>query len=368
MEMVRETKVGRGDESAKRRRKEGGSSGRIDEESATTEQILEVEEENISEDEQGNWTDIDREVSMGKVLTEDEEMDKYRRGVEYILGGEFGCFEQETTVSSMLTTHKAIQNASTATALQLYSIKVEETKLVWPLHVYGMVAARDPVDRNRNILFNRKRDNCQILTEDDPYLLLTGPSRAIVFLDPVDFEIDLKVKGGVEDKERLIHQVYTFNGTTGADGPRCSNENCTIHLHFKVLDETVQATIIGAQIIRGSWPRGYAGQIACSNASSHDEVVLLDFPAGSNPPVARDGTLELSRRVVSVDVHKDMVVCVKAYPVCGGLKQTIVSGDVMFTPQQCGITEGICDLGGNCQVEFKIAWSLLVVANWLLPS
>jgi hypothetical protein len=66
----------------------------------------------------------------------------------------------------MLTTHKAIQNASTASALQLYSIKVEETKLVWPLHVYGMVAARDPVDRNRNILFNRKRDNCQILTEE----------------------------------------------------------------------------------------------------------------------------------------------------------------------------------------------------------
>jgi hypothetical protein len=96
MEMVRETKVGRGDESAKRRRMEGGSSGRIDEESATTEQNLEVEEENISEDEQGNWADIDREVSMGKVLTEDEEMDKYRRGLEYILGGEFGCFEQES--------------------------------------------------------------------------------------------------------------------------------------------------------------------------------------------------------------------------------------------------------------------------------
>jgi hypothetical protein len=189
-----------------------------------------------------------------------------------------------------------------------------------------------------------------------------------VFLDPVDFEIDLKVKGGVEDKERLIHQVYTFNGTTGADGPRCSNENCTIHLHFKELDETVQATIIGAQIIRGSWPSGYAGQIACSNASSHDEVVLLDFPAGSNPPVARDGTLELSRRVVSVDVHKNMKFTARVYSLAGGRKITLGEGVQVLKPGQCGITEKECDLGGKCVIKIKVAWSLLVVANWLLPS
>ncbi|KAK1664085.1 hypothetical protein QYE76_052244 [Lolium multiflorum] len=335
-----------GAEPAKHRSTEGNSACKIDDESATTEEFL--EEKNISEDEEDNWADIDREVSMGKVLTEDEEMDN----------------------DSELHAHYTQSHpTSTASALQLYSIKVEETKLVWPLHVYGMVAARDPVDRNRNILFNRKRDNCQILTEDDPYLLLTGPSRAIVFLDPVDFEIDLKVKGGVEDKERLIHQVYTFNGTTGPDGPRCSNDNCTVYLHFQEIVETVQATVTSVQIIRGSWPSGLAGKVVCRDVSSHEEVLLLDFPDGSNPPVVdRDGNLDLSRRVVSVDVHKDMLVCVKAYPVCGGLKQTVGSGDVMFTPQRCGITEGICDLGVNCQVEFRIAWSLLVVANWLLPS
>jgi hypothetical protein len=189
-----------------------------------------------------------------------------------------------------------------------------------------------------------------------------------VFLDPVDFEIDLKVKGGSEDNERLIHQVYRYNGTAGSDGTRCSNDNCTIYLHFKEILETVQATVMSVQIIRGSWPSGFAGEVVCRDISSHEEVVLLNFRDGSDPPVDRDGNLDLSRRVVSVDVHKDMMVSLRGYSVCGDLKGTIVSGDVMFTPHRCGITEGNCDLGGNCQVRFTIAWSLLVVANWLLPS
>ena len=54
--------------------------------------------------------------------------------------------------------------------LQIYSIKIatihESSGLSWPLRVYGVIAARDEVDRNRNILFYRKRDNCQILTQE----------------------------------------------------------------------------------------------------------------------------------------------------------------------------------------------------------
>jgi hypothetical protein len=59
--------------------------------------------------------------------------------------------------------------ASTGRTLQFYSIKVAEIKkalgLTWPLDVYGVVAARDNVDRNRNIIFLRGRDDCQTLTQ-----------------------------------------------------------------------------------------------------------------------------------------------------------------------------------------------------------
>uniref|UniRef100_A0A453DK87 DUF6598 domain-containing protein n=1 Tax=Aegilops tauschii subsp. strangulata TaxID=200361 RepID=A0A453DK87_AEGTS len=52
-------------------------------------------------------------------------------------------------------------------ALQIYSFKIFDLddSLKWPLYVYGVVAARDAVDGNHNLLFSRSRTNCQLLTE-----------------------------------------------------------------------------------------------------------------------------------------------------------------------------------------------------------
>ena len=99
-------------------------------------------------------------------------------------------------------------------------------------------------------------------------MLLTGPSRAIVFLDPVVFEIDLKVKGESEDKETLIHQNYWYNCTFNSRDRICSNKLCKINLNFMELARTVQATITSVQIIRGSWPIFSAGQVFCHDGLS----------------------------------------------------------------------------------------------------
>lgn len=52
-------------------------------------------------------------------------------------------------------------------ALQIYSFKIFDLNdnLKWPLYVYGVVADRDAVDCNRNLLFSRSRANCQVVTE-----------------------------------------------------------------------------------------------------------------------------------------------------------------------------------------------------------
>jgi hypothetical protein len=50
--------------------------------------------------------------------------------------------------------------------LQIFSFKVAAIaeELRWPLDVYGLIAIRDYVDRKRNIIFARSRDDCQTIT------------------------------------------------------------------------------------------------------------------------------------------------------------------------------------------------------------
>lgn len=59
------------------------------------------------------------------------------------------------------------RTASKCNTLQIFSVKARGItgSLQWPLQVFGMVALRDPVDHNRNIIFERTRDYCQTLTE-----------------------------------------------------------------------------------------------------------------------------------------------------------------------------------------------------------
>jgi hypothetical protein len=55
----------------------------------------------------------------------------------------------------------------TMRSMQIFSVKVKEVcgDLHWPLDVFGIIAVRDDLDYNRNIIFERNRDNCQTLNE-----------------------------------------------------------------------------------------------------------------------------------------------------------------------------------------------------------
>uniref|UniRef100_A0A453E933 DUF6598 domain-containing protein n=1 Tax=Aegilops tauschii subsp. strangulata TaxID=200361 RepID=A0A453E933_AEGTS len=98
--------------------------------------------------------------------------------------------------------------------LNVFSVKLAGTddSLRWPLHVFGIVAARDYLDHNRNIIFLRDRDNCQIIHQKDPYLELTGPTRGVVVVDPTEFEVKLKVKGSTESEDRDLSFLITRGG------------------------------------------------------------------------------------------------------------------------------------------------------------
>lgn len=339
------------------------------------EDVLARDEDDEDEEEVDEEEDVDvREyVRTYEVEKKAEEyyFAAYRRYWERTHGN--GCnFEDPTLFSPMQFTHympgnagQTIMDAKFLRTMQIYSIKVAETKgipLEWPLNVYGVVAARDVVDYRRNHLFLRTRDDCQILTEENPFLHLTGPSRAIMSGDTVMIEVQLQLKGTVQSEDTvLIGKAFTYDYDNHGDSHL--QGLCTIVLSCEHLEQSVQATILSVCAVQGSLPWGNG--IVCSALSedkskvsvtcSPKHVLLFDSQAGTMPD-DEECYLELSRNVVSVKSTGELSILIKA----GEL-----SGRVVFTPQSSNVSQGRCKLG-NCLVEITVAWSLLVESQHLI--
>ncbi|KAK3122051.1 hypothetical protein QOZ80_8BG0664500 [Eleusine coracana subsp. coracana] len=208
---------------------------------------------------------------------------------------------------------------------QMFSIKVAELKDIdndfkWPLQVYGFIAVRDSIDPRRNLLFQRDRSNCQTITEEEPFLLLTGPSRAVVVIDPVSFEVQLKVKGKTEHSEDktlvvdafasqhaiayMTHPVRPF--TIDVDGVHCKLE-----LTQALLEQSVEATIM-VEVHDGSWPEASPARVTACTDSVPDWDILLIDSGNETPTFSRSGLIKLSRRVVSVELSGQLRINVEA--------------------------------------------------------
>ncbi|VAH39462.1 unnamed protein product [Triticum turgidum subsp. durum] len=333
----------------------------------------------------------EQEKARKKMDKEEKFFDSYREGTEF--SSRRVTFTQQTTLSPMHFTHctpglPLPYNAETeGVSVQVYSFKITEIRcdLRWPLQVYGVVAARDNSDRKRNIIFDWPRHDCQKLTSDDPFLRLTGPSRAIMALSPVDFEVQLKLKGATKCEDRsLMNRRKHYMGST-SDTLTFENCLCTAELRVEKLSGSVQATFVSVRVIRGGpWPFEYGGRIACSSPShevvcvdpkgiaevvdnsSCFQVVLLDSCdcVCGKMPVGKYGFLDLSRRFVSVELRKEnsrqfkdsLKVFFQAYSKSGGIA---AQAHVKIRPKTCNISQHTCDLGGS-KVEITVAWSAIV--------
>ena len=59
-----------------------------------------------------------------------------------------------------------IETAETLQIVSLKIVSINDDSLRWPLQVFGMVAVRDILDHKRNIIFQRQRNNCQIINKN----------------------------------------------------------------------------------------------------------------------------------------------------------------------------------------------------------
>ncbi|EAZ05549.1 hypothetical protein OsI_27764 [Oryza sativa Indica Group] len=285
-------------------------------------------------------------------------------------------------IPAMRFTHKpalGYYSASALDTLQIFSVKVAATSrgLQWPLDVFGIVSIRDSVDRNRNVVFHRTRDNCQTLTEQERNLVLVGPTRAVVLSmpDPLIIDVELKVKGTTESEDKRLSllavpllcadKYYSHVLKSGSYTSKLS----TVEFRLGYIAASVEATI-SVRVIRGSWPDGFHGQFAACTTGArfrhlargdklagiqHEKIVLLDSSGDQNVvTVSGDGMIELSRRVVSVEKVGKLKVFVKAWEYDNNAIERVK----VFTPLDAGLSNGELDIG-FCQLEVSVAWSLI---------
>ncbi|WVZ66823.1 LOW QUALITY PROTEIN: hypothetical protein U9M48_015991 [Paspalum notatum var. saurae] len=330
---------------------------------------------------------------------------KFRDEWNALWSSYYGHFEDRTVIPCMkFTDEPAPPGTHPCSTIQMFSAKVTGIGggLQWPLDVFGMVAIRDDVDHRRNIVFDRTRDNCQTLTEKDAYLVLTGPTRAVVLMDHVTIEVKLIVKGNVESEDKILSYLAVEPCTDPTFCSRLLIKLCnpftqpTAHgltdytsmlstLEFTLghIVSSVEATIF-LQVIDGAWPDGFCGRFVARTASIDQEVVLL-HSGDKIVPFADDGNLKLSRCVVSVEYNGKLQVSVKAWKadnnsdekpevlvpeetskVCveetgvhaPGVAGSSVEEKVVFTPKEAGRSDDTLDIG-FCKIKATIAWSLI---------
>jgi hypothetical protein len=262
--------------------------------------------------------------------------------------------------------------------LQVFSVKVEGIKrglLQWPIDVFGIVAVRDTIDFNRNVIFSRARDNCQTLTKEDRNLTLQGPTRAVLWMDHLTIEVKLTVKGATESDDKdlsfAVVPIACGQALNSCQIHRYSTSKLsTLKLTLGHIVDSVEATIF-VRVSEGSWSDGFRAQFAAFATGNrwkglgwkglsvdHKRIILLDSGSGKVPVAAGgDGGITLSRRVVSVETTAKLRVCVKAWEGSKSVKNA-VKDEVIFEPKEASRSYGLLDVG-FCKMEVTVVWSLI---------
>lgn len=288
---------------------------------------------------------------------------KFRRYWNELFARNGTTFHQTTSIPAMCYTYPTPDdeyNTTTLETLQIISVKVASIKdsLHWPLQVFGIVAARDVLDHKRNIIFQRSRNNCQTISQDDPYLALTGPSRAVALsVDPSHVEVSLKVKGTTKSEDKdLSELVLLLRSGCRLSGVYPSRLSA-LEFKFGPIQNSVEATI-QIKVSVGSWPDGFRGVFSAVTSGNYDwKVKLLDF-GDDGLPVDADGMIKLSRSVVSVGLYDEILkVSVVACPV--EEEQVGEISEIALKPDSAGISAPGVELKvASCSMEVSVAWSL----------
>ncbi|KAE8811264.1 hypothetical protein D1007_12020 [Hordeum vulgare] len=243
--------------------------------------------------------------------------------------------------------------------LQVVSVQVKDLTggLQWPLDVYGVVALRDGVDRMRNVVFYRERDDCQSINEQDSYLTLTGPSRGVVMShDNSHLEVMLKVKGTTESEDKDLNK-FVDPYRLGCFLPfEYTSKLCTVEMQYYTALWSVEATIF-VRVFKGRWPHGFRGVLTASTCTKRDvQISLLDLN-DDELHVDADGFVKLSRCVICVEKDGKLRLSIFERGAAGEEGREIAG--IWIAAEDAGEATHYMPVEAlDCWMEVTVAWSL----------
>ncbi|BAF29951.1 uncharacterized protein [Oryza sativa Japonica Group] len=290
------------------------------------------------------------------------DLSRYRRYWTDLWSDVSGDIAKRTEFGPMRYTEEPVPPfAKLQDLLEVFSFEVTELKgiLSWPIDVFGLISVRDSLDRNRNYIFERTRNYCQTLTAKDSSLVLTGPSRAVQLIDPVEFEIELRVKGTSPSKDKIL-SAEAFGYNCIAQRLRCgslrsmmlSGARSTLEFKYAHIPLALEATI-KVRITRGS--TDFCGKFIAHTASIKEDVILLDS-GEEMVAISHDGAINFSRSVVAVEGNGGVLTVGVHARQSGG--ENMRCSYKEFIPVRCGRSHDTLDVG-FCQMSVEVAWSLI---------
>ncbi|CAL4918601.1 unnamed protein product [Urochloa decumbens] len=234
-------------------------------------------------------------------------------------------------------------------ALNVIHVKVLASDDVgFPVRVFGTVLMRDELDFKCIYLFQRDRDNCQVISSpvsvnpsssmarsskmvrttrkgirltfyfaacmQGEMLALTGPNRGPFDATPFYFEINLKIRDQEQTMDRifsrsLINEDYPLDQWTKKQ--EVSSWLSTLEFAYRSVHYAVEATV-GINILRG--PRKFYGSLVACTSEDSSEMVLYDSERwGAVAIDAADGSVPLTRPLVVLREDEDLVLKVRSF-------------------------------------------------------
>jgi len=184
-------------------------------------------------------------------------------------------------------------------------------------------------------------------------LILTGPTRGIVFCCDAYFEINLKIKQDKESEDRQFSKTL-FDVDRARVDYRVKRQTIVSRLSemdliFAYVKKALEGTI-EIRILSGS--SAFYGKVTVCTTDVRSHILLYDSDVHDANTMGNDRVLELLRRVVAVSV--DQMLIFHIYPHSGDWNPKIFE----FAPLIKGADKTEITCGGH-RMQVKVTWSIL---------